>query len=84
MSRALERLFQVAHARHLDVLLEHPGKRFRLALQTTRARRRETGEWHPRAYAPLPEVKGSLLEEAAGTLLADLERTPPSRGESKA
>lgn len=77
---SLERLFRAAHARGLDVLLEHPGRRFRLAVQTTRQRLRDGAAWY-RAFVGLPEGRESLVDRAADTLATDLERTPTGRGE---
>lgn len=80
MTDRLDRLFAAARARGLDVLLEHPGDRWRLAAQTTRHGLR-AGVEHYRAFASLTEVKGSLVADAAAVLLAEVERTPPDRGE---
>ena len=80
---SLERLFRAAHARGLDVLLEHPGRRFRLAVKTTRQRLRDGAAWY-RAFVGLREISGSRVDTAAATLADELERAPTRRGESRA
>lgn len=76
IARHLERLFSAAAVHTLDVLLEHPGERWRLALQTTRAGVRSGAPYH-RQYTALGEVRGSLLERAAQLLVDELTRNPP-------
>lgn len=71
----MSRLDRAARARGLDVLLERPGKRFRLAVQTSRARVRAGAAWH-RAFVGLPEITGSRIDHAARLLADDVEQTP--------
>lgn len=77
---SLERLFAAARAHGLDVLLEHPGQRFRLAYETTR-RRLRSGAKHRRSFVAIDDVTGRRVDRAADALLRDLERTPTDTGE---
>lgn len=83
MSDAVRRLFLEAGRHGLDVLLEKPGDRFRLAVQTSRASVRAGHGWY-RAHCGMVEVKGSIVNQAADALATELERTPPEQGESRA
>jgi hypothetical protein len=74
-----------ARARELgcDVLLEKPGDRWRLAVQSSRASVRAGATWL-RRYSAMTDATPRQMEEAARALLRDLERTPPTTGESTA
>lgn len=76
---AIDDLHELATERGLDVRLEHPGVRWRLAVQTARARVRAGDAWY-RRYVAMTDASSERMEDAARLLLRELAVTPPARG----